>query len=193
MESIRRIIREEMDDLEWIKENPIEVGKCFRIYDLDGNVDATVTIKEIEQREWKDNIRQKGGKFNPDDIIIHLVGVTQKDKKRVGPNYRISYNDLVYNINNGFEVPTDCGNSINESDDLQWIKDIKPIPELKIGTCFIDVMDSTKTEWIIIDFKMTPGGTHIVVIKNKKNNVDIRHMHEEYFEQDLLAGRYKPC
>ncbi len=80
-----------------------------------------------------------------------------------------------------------------EMDVLQWIKDIKPIPELKIGTCFIDVMDSTKTEWIIIDFKMTPGGTHIVVIKNKKNNVDIRHMHEEYFEEDLLNGRYKPC
>ncbi len=183
----------ESEDLEWIKENPIEVGKCFRIYDFYGNVDAIVTIKEIEQREWKDNIRQKGGKFNPDDIIIHLVGVTQKDKERVGPNYRISYNDLVYNINNGFEVPTDCGNSINESDDLQWIKDIKPIPELKIGTCFIDVMDSTKTEWIITDFKMTPGGTDIVVIKNKKNNVDIRHMHEKYFEEDLLAGRYKPC
>jgi hypothetical protein len=95
--NIRKIIREEMDGLEWIKENPIEVGKCFRIYDFYGNVDATVTIKSMEQREWKDNIRQKGGKFNPDDVIIHLVGVTQKDKERVGPNYRISYNDLVYN------------------------------------------------------------------------------------------------
>jgi hypothetical protein len=82
---------------------------------------------------------------------------------------------------------------LKEEDGLQWIKDIKPIPELKIGTCFIDVMDSTKTEWIIIDFKMTPGGTHIVVIKNKKNNVDIRYKHEGYFEEDLLTGRYKPC
>ena len=82
---------------------------------------------------------------------------------------------------------------INDFGDLQWIKDIKPIPELKIGTCFIDVMDSTKTEWIIIDFKMTPGGTHIVVIKNKKNNGDIRYKHEGDFEEDLLTGRYKPC
>ena len=64
----------------------IEVGKCFRIYDLDGNVDAIVTIKEMKQKEWKDNIYQEGGEFNPDDIIIHLVGVTQKDKERVGPN-----------------------------------------------------------------------------------------------------------
>jgi hypothetical protein len=78
-------------------------------------------------------------------------------------------------------------------DSLDWIKDIKPIPELKLGTCFIDVMDSDKTEWIIIDFKMTPGGTHIVVIKDKKNNTDIRHKHEGYFEEDLLSGRYKPC
>ena len=123
--NIRKIIREEMDGLEWIKENPIEVGKCFRIYDFYGNVDATVTIKEIKQKEWKDNIYQKGGKFNPNDVIIHLVGVTQKDKERVGPNYRISYNDLVYNINNGFEVPTDCGNSINESDGMEWISDVK--------------------------------------------------------------------
>lgn len=78
-------------------------------------------------------------------------------------------------------------------DSLDWIKDIKPIPELKLGTCFIDVMDSDKTEWIIIDFKMTPGGTHIVVIKDKKNNTDIRYKHEGYFEEDLLSGRYKPC
>ncbi len=78
-------------------------------------------------------------------------------------------------------------------DSLDWIKDIKPIPELKVGTCFIDVMDSSKTEWIIIDFKVTLGGTPIVVIKNKKSNTDIRHKHEGYFEEDLLSHRYKPC
>ena len=196
--NIRRIIREEMNDFDWVKDTTtIEVGKCFLINNEEKykirSLNAVVTIKEMEQMGWKNNIYQKGGKFNPNDIVIHLVGVTQKDKEKVGPNFRLSYSELVEFINTDYLRPTDCGNSINESNDLQWIKDVKPIPELKIGTCFIDVMDSTKTEWIIIDFKITPGGTHIVVIKNKKNNVDIRHMHEEYFEQDLLNGRYKPC
>ena len=108
MESIRRIIREEMNDLEWIKENPIEVGKCFRIYDWDGNVDATVTIKSMEQMGWKNNIYQKGSKFNPNDIVIHLVGVTQKDKEKVGPNFRLSYSELVEFINTDYLRPTDC-------------------------------------------------------------------------------------
>ena len=67
-----------------------------------------LTIKEIEQREWEDNIYRKGGKFNPDDIIIHLVGVTQKDKGRVGPNFRIPYNELVESIKDGDLVPADC-------------------------------------------------------------------------------------
>ena len=109
LEKIENKEIKESDDFDWVKDaTTIEVGKCFRIYDLDGNVDAIVTIKSMEQREWKDNIYQEGGEFNPDDIIIHLVGVTQKDKERVGPNYRLSYSDLVDNINNGFEVPTNC-------------------------------------------------------------------------------------
>ena len=60
--NIRRIIKEEMDGLEWVKGNPISVGKCFTLYKSDGSIDTIVTIKEMEQREWKDNIYQKGGK-----------------------------------------------------------------------------------------------------------------------------------
>jgi hypothetical protein len=107
--NIKRIIKEEMDDFDWVKDaTTIEVGKCFRIYDWDGNVDVIVTIKEMEQKEWEDNIYQKGGKFNPDDIIIHLVGVTQKDKERVGPNLRIPYNELVEYMKEGDLAPSNC-------------------------------------------------------------------------------------
>ena len=126
MKQIIRKILKESDDLDWIRGNPISVGKCFTLYKSDGSIDAIVTIKEMEQREWKDNIYQKGGKFDPDNVTIHLVGVNKNAKERVGSNFRISYNDLVENINDGDLAPTDCGNNINESDDLQWIRDVEP-------------------------------------------------------------------
>ena len=92
---------------------------------------------------------------------------------------------------------------LTESEDLQWIKDINPIPELKVGSCFVDVMDPAQRKWVITHFKMTPAGTRLVVVKNNDkifvddlspfNSEDIKYMHEEYFEQDLFNGRYKPC
>lgn len=106
--NIKRIIKEEIDDLEWIKENPIEVGKCFIINDYYRSLNVVVTIKEMEQMEWKNNIYQKGDEFNPDDIIIHLVGVTQEDKEDVGPNFRLTYSELVEDINNDYLTPTNC-------------------------------------------------------------------------------------
>ena len=109
--SMKQIIKKalkEMNDFKWIKENPIEIGKCFIINDYYRSLNAVVTIKEIEQREWEDNIYQKGGKFKPTDVIIHLVGVTQEDKKDVGPNFRITYNELVEDINDDYLIPTNC-------------------------------------------------------------------------------------
>ena len=92
---------------------------------------------------------------------------------------------------------------INESNDLDWIRDINPIPELKVGSCFTDVMDSKQRKWVITDFKMTPAGTRLVVVKNNDkifvddlspfNSEDIKYIREEYFEWDLVNGRYKPC
>jgi hypothetical protein len=109
LEKIENKEIKESGDFDWVKDaTTIEVGKCFRIYDWDGNVDAIVTIKEMGQKEWKDNIYQKGGKFNPNDIIIHLVGVTQKDKERVGPNLRIPYNELVEYMKEGDLAPINC-------------------------------------------------------------------------------------
>ena len=84
------------------------MGKCFIINDFYRSLNVIVTIKEMEQREWKNNIYQKGGEFNPDDILIHLVGVTQEDKEDVGPNFRITYNELVEDINDGNLVLTKC-------------------------------------------------------------------------------------
>ena len=138
----------ESDDLDWIKGNPISVGKCFTLYKSDGGIDAIVTIKEMEQREWKDNIYQKGGKFDPDNITIHLVGVNKNAKERVGSSFRISYNDLVESMNDGDLAPTDCGNNINESDDLDWVKDVKPRLPLRVGTCLTFKHSKEEEEWV---------------------------------------------
>ena len=111
--NIRRIIREEMNDFDWVKDTTtIEVGKCFLINNEEKyktrSLNAVVTIKEMEQMEWKNNIYQKGGKFNPNNIVIHLVGVTQKDKEKVGPNFRLSYSELIEFINTDYLRPTNC-------------------------------------------------------------------------------------
>jgi len=100
MESIRRIIREEINNFDWTQ-NPIEIGKCFIINDYYRSLNAVVTIKEMEQREGRDQ-------FNPNDVIIHLVGVSQEDKEDVGPNFRLTYNELVEDINDDYLRPTNC-------------------------------------------------------------------------------------
>jgi len=112
-------IIDENDEMEWIKENPIEVGKCFLvkssiIFGWNERNDFTVKIIDIEQDEgkWVDIPK---GSFNEDTIKIKFNNYLE-----------LYYSDFQEWLNNGWLIPTDCGNSINESDDLQWIKDIKP-------------------------------------------------------------------
>jgi hypothetical protein len=203
--NIRKIIREEINDFDW-SENPIEVGNSINesddlqwVKDIKSNQDIAQEIADetyIKDNEIYAPFVGEGSKWsrwlNKEIFLTSYRYFHDYCEKHHGLTDVVITHDI-WNRYKKMVMDKINNHNLNENDELKWIKDIKPIPELKIGTCFIDVMDSTKTEWIIIDFKMTPGGTHIVVIKNKKNNVDIRHKHEGYFEEDLLTGRYKPC
>ena len=193
--NIKRIIREEINnDLQWIKDVKPTLNDAFEqgtlkvgdVLTLSGDLadcDAKTT-KEVN--DFKIKIVKLKKKINNS----HFIPLQKKYWEHL--EYEGKGDTRFYGSDGKMKIE-DHHNELMESNDLQWIRDIKPIPELKVGTCFIDVMDSTQTEWIIIDFKMTPGGTPIVVIKNKKNNTDIRHKHKGYFEEDLLSHRYKPC
>lgn len=193
--NIKRIIREEINnDLQWIKDVKPTLNDAFEqgtlkkgdVLTLSGELADCDAITTKEVNDFKIKITKLKKKIN-NSYFIPLQKKYWEHLEYEGKG------DTRFYGSDGKMTIEDHHNNLNESNDLQWIRDIKPIPELKVGTCFIDVMDSTQTEWIIIDFKMTPGGTPIVVIKNKKNNTDIRYKHEGYFEEDLLSHRYKPC
>jgi len=147
-----------------------------------------------------------------DDVIYHILNINDeegwmelkwKDSKSGEEEYFGYYMEDYYRMIDEDRVQI-VHDKLNESEkDLDWIKNINPIPLLEVGSCFVDVMDPTQRKWVITDFKMTPAGTRLVVVKNNDktfvddlspfNSDDIKYIHEEYFEQDLFSGRYKPC
>ena len=163
------------DPFKWMKD--IEAGDLWTPYVgmkfivTDGSDDDIYHILDINDEEgwmelkWKNNKTGEGEYF----------GYYMEDY------YRMVGEDRVQIVHD----------KLNESEgDLDWIKNINPIPELKVGSCFTDVMDPTQRKWVIIDFMVTPAGTRTVIVKN---NIDIKYMNLENFEQDLFSGRYKPC
>ena len=192
--NLKKIIKEELYGLEWIKNIKPTLNDAFEqgtlkkgdVLTLSGELADCDAKTKIEVNDFKIKITKLRKKINNS----HFIPLQKKYWEHLEYDGK---GDTRFYTSDGKMKIEDHHNELMESNDLQWIKDIKPIPELKVGTCFIDVMDSTQTEWIIIDFKMTLGGTPIVVVKNKKNNTDIRHIHKGYFEEDLLSHRYKPC
>lgn len=78
------------------------------------------------------------------------------------------------------------------NNDLQWIKDINPIPEIKIGSCFVDkIFGGLEGEkWVIKSIRKTPSWTIIKFVNSKGKSVTLN---KKYFEDDLINGRYKGC
>ena len=78
------------------------------------------------------------------------------------------------------------------NNDLQWIRDINPIPEIKIGTCIVDEMSGglKGEKWVIKSIREKPSMTIIEVVNSKGKSVTLN---KNYFEEDLMNGRYKGC
>lgn len=165
----------ESEELQWIKD--IEAGDLWTPYVgmkfivTDGSDDDIYHILDINDEEGWVELKWKNNKTGEEEYFGYYIE----------DYYRMVEEDRIQIVHD----------KLNESDDpLQWIKDVNPIPKLKVGSCFVDVMDPTQRKWVIIDFILTPAGTRTVIVKN---NIDIKYMNLEYFEQDLFSGRYKPC
>ena len=182
---------EEDNELQWIMDIKTNNDIAQEIYDgLEWYKEPNVST-DFVKNQWSDiNFSVRPG-FTEKPIISpssFYRGFTKWAEEKWGIEKERTldvYRKLIDLIHNKIKKP------ITESeDDLDWIKDINPIPELKVGSCFTDVMDPTQRKWVIIDFILTPAGTRTVIVKN---NIDIKYMNLEYFEQDLFSGRYKPC
>ena len=191
--NIKRIIKEEVDSFDWIRDIKTNDTIAKEIYDtLKWHKVPDVTTDFIRV-PWADIVfAVKKRTISDSKIPLITPNIFHESfTKYLGENYGLFFTPDIRNIYDKIKelMGDKIHGTITESDDLQWIKDIKPIPELKVGTCF----QEGKAEWIITDFKKTPSGTDIVVVRNKKNMNVKKYKHEGYFEEDLLSGKYKPC
>jgi hypothetical protein len=170
----RKVIKEKMDDsLDWIRD--VEPDDPRHPY---------VGMKWMVEDD-------------SEEFVYEITDMNNEQMHLRWRNERGGYSELGYSLKTYFTLVDDnrvkiVSDDLNESDDpLQWMKDVNPIPELKIGSCFTDVMDSTQTKWYIKRFRKTLGGTPVIEVIN--DLAETKSLHREGFEEDLYQGRYKPC
>ena len=179
--NLRKIIREEINnDLQWIKD--VEADELT----------LSPNISFRDDGEMRDIV--KNFVDDTDDIDEDLLFNLATEQGYRWSEKHQGWWHLSERVN---------PKSIKESNDLQWIKDINPIPEIKIGTCIVDEMSGglKGEKWVIksirekpsIDLqwiKDTKSETIIEVVNSKGKSVTIN---KRYFEEDLINGRYKGC
>jgi hypothetical protein len=76
------------------------------------------------------------------------------------------------------------------------MKDVNPIPELKVGSCFTDVMDATQREWTIVSLPMVGKSrtkfVRLFTIDEEGEGV-YEMIRKDKFQEDVYTDRYKPC
>ena len=180
--NLRKIIREEINnDLQWIKD--VEADELI----LSPNISFR---DDDEMRKIIKDVFDYDDEEIDEDLLFNLAteqGYRWSEKHQ-------GWWHLSERVN---------PKSMKESNDLQWIKDINPIPEIKIGTCIVDEMSGglKGEKWVIksirekpsIDLqwiKDTKSETIIEVVNSKGKSVTLN---KKYFEEDLINGRYKGC
>ena len=178
----------ESDELQWIKDivpnpkNP-QKGLIYQFYNYPDSLhneniktDNIIITAVVDDRVYFDTVDRYWAN-HPSDPGSDIM-----DKKAF--SRMVNSGDIKY-------IGPSRVNESEEDNPFQWIKDINPIPELKIGSCFTDVMDSTLTKWYINRFKQTLGGTPVIEVIN--DFTATKKLNRERFEEDLYQGRYKPC
>jgi len=172
--NLKRIIREEINnDMEWI--NDVKSNKDI----AEELFNQTVINKDkgiVKFPFMTSNIHSKKYYFIP--TIKKRYG-KDIDSDDIWERYKVLVNNRLKELR---------PENLKESNELQWIKDINPIPEIKIGTCFVDEMSGGK--WVIKSIITNPSMTIIEVVNSKGKSVTLN---KNYFEEDLMNGRYKSC
>ena len=171
-------IREEMDQsLQWIKDIKSNKDIAEELFN------QTVITKDkgiVKFPFMTSNIHPKKYYF---DISIKRKYGKGKDSDDIWERYKVLVNDRLKELR---------PKNLKESNSMEWINDINPIPEIKIGTCFVDEMSGGLKggKWIIKSIRENPSMTIIEVVNSKGKSVTLN---KKYFEEDLINGRYKGC
>ena len=191
----------ENDGKEWIKddfdwaENPIEVGNCFTLkFITHGNPIFVI-----------DRIEEDGSDLDlfEERVVVYFkminsftsLGGTQQVNNymdytgpaRIEP-FEASFKRVGELIDRGILIPVDCGNNLNESSELEWIKDVKIrlgdawkaglINDGDILTLSGELADSDDLRRIMVtDFRIK-----IIEVKNKFTDSYFVPLDEKYYE-----------
>ena len=83
---------------------------------------------------------------------------------------------------------------INESSDMDWIEDVNPIPELEVGSCFVDTENVLKTKMTIKEIERGPDDEGYIQVEVEwKGQLHPHRISYRGFKEDLHRGRYKQC
>ncbi len=183
----------ESNDLDWIKDIKPSLNDAFEkatlklgdVLTLSGKLADCDARKTIEVNDFKIKITRLRKKINNS----HFIPLQKKYWEHLEYD---GEGDTRFYTSDGKMQIEDHHNELMESNELQWIKDINPIPEIKIGTCFVDEMSGGigGEKWIIKSIREKPSMTIIEVVNSKGKSVTLN---KKYFEEDLLYGRYKGC
>ena len=170
----------ESDELQWIKDiiptpkNP-QKGLIYQFYNYPDSLhyeniktDNIIITAVVDDRVYFDTVDRYWANHPSDP------GSDEMDKKAF--SRMVNSGDIKY-------IGPSRVNESEEDNPFQWIKDINPIPELKIGSCFTDVMDSTQTKWYIKSFGRTFGGTPIIEVINDLS--ETKNLHRENFSMKV--------
>ena len=140
-----------------------------------------------------------------DDVIYHILNINDeegwmelkwKDNKSGEEEYFGWYMEDYYRMVEEDRIQI-VHDKLNESEkDLDWIKNINPIPLLEVGSCFVDVMDPTQREWTIVSLPMVGESrtkfVRLFTIDEEGEGV-YEMIRKDKFQEDVYTGRYKPC
>jgi len=175
--NLKRIIREEINDMEWI--NDIKSNKDI----AEELFNQTVITKDKGIVKLPFTWTRQSPKKPYFDLSIRKKYGKDKDSDDIWERYKVLVNNRLKEL---------TGKGIKESNDMDWINDINPIPEIKIGTCIVDEMVGGigRDKWIIKSIREKPSMTIIEVVNSKGKSVTLN---KKYFEEGLMNGRYKGC
>jgi len=150
--NIKRIIREEMEELQWVKEipNTIIVGSCIK-----SSKGVDWTIEDIQRRFNTVIVKsKKGHKQSWDLTALYIQNREGKLKlctgETVPPNSIPTPNHLQY--------PKD----VNESDDFDWAKEINPIQAKDLRGYYFNYGSDTK-KYTIISIELDDYADELII------------------------------
>lgn len=154
--NLKNIIKEEMDDLGWVKNTYPTLGDAWDdglinrgdILTLSGTLVDTNGRNPIEVDDLKIKIDKKSEKINASYFYL----LNDKYAKHLGveSDYRDRKEKIRFYTTDGKLRILELirANNINESDELDWVKDIEPRLPLKIGTCLTFKQYEEEEDWV---------------------------------------------